>query len=234
MRWAIALSLLAACAGCDRRDPPADRLIERAEEIVEAPIAEAQPMGQGRLAPRDECPQVEGAAAFRSRLAAAVRNRDDQALIALAADDIKLDFGGSAGATELRRRLADPSWRLWEELETLLALGCAANGQGGITIPWVADQEMPVLRPDAAMLVTGDNVPVYSGPEKGAPEIGTISWDVVEIDTLRLNEPFQQVALPDGKRGFIATDAMRSLLDYRLTASSRNGKWSITSFLAGD
>jgi len=234
MRWVIALSLLAACAACDRRDPPADQLVQKAEEIVEPAAAEPQPMGTGRFAPRDECPKVEGAAAFRSRLAAAVRERDDEALVALAADDIKLDFGDGAGSAELRRRLADPNWRLWDELEKLLALGCAANAQGGITIPWIADQEMPVARPDAAMLVTGENVPVHSAPDAAAPQIGTVSWDVVVIDTLRPGEPFQQVALPDGNLGFIATDALRSLLDYRLTASSRNGKWSITSFLAGD
>jgi len=135
---------------------------------------------------------------------------------------------------ELRRRLANPEWGLWEELETLLALGCAANGEGGITIPWVADQKTNVDEPGAAMLVMGENVPVYSAPDEAAPAIGTISWDVVEISGLGPDDRFQEVALPDGARGFIATDALRSLLDYRLTASSRNGKWSITTFLSGD
>jgi len=234
MRWAIGLALVAACAGCDRSDPPADQLAEKAEEIVDPAAVEPQPMGSGRFAPRDECPTVEGASAFRSRLAAAVRERDDEALAALAADDIKLDFGGGAGASELRRRLDDPDQSLWQELETLLSLGCAANRQGGITIPWIAAQEMSVAEPGRAMLVTGENVPVHSAPADAAPTIGTISWDVVEIDTLQPDDSFQQVALPDGKRGFIASNALRSLLDYRLTASSRNGKWSITSFLAGD
>jgi len=234
MRWTLGLALLAACAGCDRSDPPADQLTERAEKIVEPAAVEPQPMGNGRFAPRDECPQVEGASAFRSRLAAAVRERDAEALTALAANDIKLDFGGSSGAAELRARLANPEWRLWEELETLLALGCAANGEGGITLPWVADQAMTVARPGDAMLVTGENVPVRSAPDQAAPAIGTVSWDVVEIDTLRPGDPFQEVALPGGVSGFIPTNTLRNLLDYRLTASSRNGKWSITSFLSGD
>ena len=234
MRWAIALALVAACAACDRSDPPADQLVERAEEIVEPAAVEPQIMGNGRFAPRDECPQVEGASAFRSRIAAAVRDRDADALAALAANDIKLDFGGSSGAIELRERLSDPKWRLWDELEMLLALGCSANGQGGITIPWIADQEMTVPDPGAAMLVTGEDVPVYPAPEDSAAAIGTVSWDVVEIDAFGPDEAFQPVVLPDGKRGFTATDALRSLLDYRLSASSRNGNWSITSFVAGD
>lgn len=234
MRWTLGLGLILACAACDRSDPPADQLSERAEEMVEPATVEPQPMGAGRFAPRDECPQVDGASVFRSRLASAIRERDAEALTALAADDIKLDFGGEAGISELRQRLADPKWRLWEELEALVTLGCAANGQAGITIPWIADQEMNIAQPGSAMLVTGENVPVYSAPDDTAPQIGAVSWDVVEIATIRPDETFQEVALPRGERGFIASDALRSLLDYRLTASSRNGKWSITSFLAGD
>jgi hypothetical protein len=163
-----------------------------------------------------------------------VRERDDAALAALAADDIKLDFRGRAGATELRRRLADPDLMLWHELEALLALGCAANGEGGITIPWIADQDIAIADPGAAMLVTGEGVPVYSASDDTASSTGTLSWDVVESVAFEREERFQQVVLPDGKRGFIATEALRSLLDYRLTASRREGQWRITSLLAGD
>ena len=35
-------------------------------------------------------------------------------------------------------------------------------------------------------------------------------------------------------RDLIATDKLRSLIDYRLTAASRNGVWRIVSLLAGD
>ena len=47
-------------------------------------------------------------------------------------------------------------------------------------------------------------------------------------------KPFQQVTLADKSSGFVATDKLRSLLDYRLIASSRNGRWRITSLIAGD
>ena len=62
----------------------------------------------------------------------------------------------------------------------------------------------------------------------------TISWDVVDIVSLEADEPFQQVRLADKTTGFVPTDKLRSLLDYRLVASSRNGRWSITSLIAGD
>jgi len=234
MRWVIGLPLLLAATACERSEPPADRIVETAEQIVDPAPSPPAPWAAGRFAPRDECPEVEGASAFRSRLAASVRDRDAAALAGLAASDIKLDFGGGAGADELRRRLSEPDTPLWHELEELLPLGCAANAQGGITLPWVAGQELPIRDPGAAMLVTGPEVPVLEEPRPDAATIGTVSWDVVAIDGVRPDAPFQQVVLPDGSRGYMASGALRSMLDYRLTAARRNGRWSITSFVAGD
>ncbi len=62
----------------------------------------------------------------------------------------------------------------------------------------------------------------------------TISWDLVEIASLNPESAFQQVELKDGKIGFIATDKLRNLIDYRLTASGRSRRWRIISFVAGD
>jgi len=36
------------------------------------------------------------------------------------------------------------------------------------------------------------------------------------------------------RRLTIASDKLRRPIDYRLTASSRNGRWRIISFVAGD
>jgi hypothetical protein len=84
------------------------------------------------------------------------------------------------------------------------------------------------------MLVTGENVPLLERPDPASKPAATISWDLVEIATLNPESAYQRVELGDGKVGFIATDKLRSLIDYRLTASSRNDRWHITSFVAGD
>ena len=70
--------------------------------------------------------------------------------------------------------------------------------------------------------------------ETAAAQVATVSWDLVKIASLDPGSPYQRVELEDGKVGFIASDKLRSLIDYRLTASSRNGRWRIISFVAGD
>jgi hypothetical protein len=233
MRIPLALALLLTCVACSQDDAPAEGIVEAAEDLV-APAPQPAPLAKGKWAPRDDCAMIEGADQFRRRLAAAVEARDAGALAALAADDIKLDFGGSEGTAELRTRLEDESWNLWDELDALMALGCSANAEGGVTIPWYFDQDMGEVDPFSGMLVTGEDVPVFKGPDGTGDRVGSVSWDVVEIASLNPESPYQQVELGDGTTGFVATDKLRSLLDYRLIASSRNDRWRITAFLAGD
>src|SRR5690606_37111566 len=144
-------------------------------------------------APRDTCGDLAGAAEFRERLTKAVDARDADAFLDLVAEDIKLDFGGGSGREELRRRLTGGDRNLWEELDELLALGCAANRQGGITIPWIFEQKISGVDPMAGMMVTGEEVPLREMPEESGAPLRTISWDVVEILNLEPDDAYQQV-----------------------------------------
>jgi hypothetical protein len=233
MRLPLAIALLLGCAACSSEDAPAED-VERAAAKLVAPSAPESPLAKGRFAPQDTCAEIEGADQFRTRLAAAVKARDIDGVVALAADDVKLDFGGGGGSAELRKRLADESLGLWGELDALMALGCSANEQGGITIPWFFDQDIGEADPYFAMLVTGEDVPLLERPDPASKPVATISWDLVEIASLNPESAYQRVEFGDKKVGFIATDKLRSLIDYRLTASSRNDRWRIISFVAGD
>jgi hypothetical protein len=236
----LAFALLLTCAACGEEDAPADDVAEAAEDVI-APAAEATPFAKGRFAPRDECGGLEGASDFRMRLTEAVRLRDAGTIAALAADDVKLDFGGGEGTAELKARLGDPERELWRALDELLTLGCAASEDGGITIPWFFAQEMGEIDPYSALLVMGEDVPVLAEPRASAERLDAITWDLVEAASYYDDSassdpeaPFQKVRVAGGGIGFIATEKLRSLIDYRLIASSRNGRWRITSFVAGD
>lgn len=231
----IALApLLLAATACDRHKAPSDKLAQSASELVGAKTPEPLPLAEGPYAPRDTCRDLPGADDFREKLAEAVMARDADAFLALTADDIKLDFGGGTGQAELRKRLASKDWKLWDELSDLLELGCAANGQGGLTIPWYFEQHIDKVDQTSGMLVVGEKVPLLAAPDPKSKPVETISWNVVTLAALKPDDRFQQVTTLDGKQGYVATDKLRSLLDYRLLASHRNGKWSVVSLVAGD
>jgi hypothetical protein len=233
VRWIVLTGVALACAACSQEEGPAEQVAEAAEQIV-APTPEPEPLAAGKWAPKDTCAEVEGAGPFRRQLAATIEARDADVLAALAAEDVKLDFGDGAGRAELRNRLNDESRGLWAELDTLMTLGCSANKEGGITLPWFFDQDLGVSDPFTAWLVTGEAVPVFAGPDRTAERRASVSWDMVEIAKFDPEADFQAVELADGTTGFVATDKLRSAVDYRLIASSRNGRWRIISFVAGD
>ncbi len=229
---AIALVLLAAC---NRADAPADKLEQAAEDIAETAGVETPraPFADGPFAPRDECSDLDGAREFRQRLAAAVEERDTAGLVALAAEDVKLDFGGGKGREELSRRLEADGSDLWEQLDQLMILGCDGDRQKGITMPWYYAQDVPG-DPMRMMIVTGESVPVLAQPKADAEIVERLSWEAVPLS--RDDQPgqdFRKIDLGDGKSGFVTADRLRSVLDYRLQAISRNGKWSITSIVRG-
>src|SRR5678810_336000 len=101
MRRLLAIALLLISASCKPQDAPAEAIAKAADKVVD-PV-EAIPLARGKYAPQDECGEVEGAGAFRDRFVDAVRARNTDALVTLAAADIKLGFDGADGAGELRR-----------------------------------------------------------------------------------------------------------------------------------
>jgi hypothetical protein len=196
---------------------------------------QTEPRQPGRYAPRDDCRKLPGARAFREKLAAAVQARDADAVAALASPDVRLGFGGDDGRKRLTQKLK-ANGELLDELARLLPLGCAPSDGGGLTIPWHFAQDMGELDdPYSAMIVTGAQVPLHAAANAGSPARQNVSWDVVTLDKGWFpDKPFQQVTTARGAKGFIATDKLRSMLDYRLLATRTGEGWRITAFLAGD
>ncbi|RPF72335.1 hypothetical protein [Aurantiacibacter spongiae] len=236
----LATSALLSLAACDRANPPSEKLERAAEEMVTGePAAEPVEVLKGPLAPRNDCTDLPGAPAFLAALRTAVEERDADALASLAADDIKLDFGGGAGIATMRQRLAADGGRLWGELERILDLGCAAKGDDSITMPWYFAQETDA-DPATSMLVMGQDVPMYQGPDERSAVIARISWDRA---TIASGNPgggeYRRVEWTDPESGedvsgFVRSDQLRSMLGYRLMAARRNDRWRIVNFLAGD
>lgn len=246
MRYWLSLAML-PLASCGNAAGPAPRVttaIAQGEARSPAPLPNAgqvlldglvKPRQQGAYAPRDECAKLPGAATFREALAMAVLRRDAAAIAALAQGDVRLGFGGDDGRERLREKLAGNGGALMQELDALLRLGCAADVQGGMTMPWYFAQDYGDLDSYSAMLVTGAGVPLHAAADAAAPVKQRLSWDVVELDEgLLPDKPFQKVSARGGAKGYIATGKLRSMLDYRLLATRQNGQWKISAFVAGD
>ena len=235
------LPLLAMLSACDRSDPPSERLERAAEELVSDVENEALPAQRpdGPWAPRNDCAELPGASAFLASLQSAVDARDADALVALTAEDVKLDFGGGTGAGKLRERLAANNGAHWETLAQLMDLGCATSDDTSITLPWYFGQTIPV-DPYMGAIVTGENVSLYNAPDTDAAVLATVSWDAVERlpdDTAR--EGFERVAWTRSEteervEGYISKSKLRGMIDYRLIANRRNNRWRITALIAGD
>ncbi len=193
------------------------------------------PAQKGPYAPKDECAPVEGAQEFRLKLAEAVLARDADAFAALAAPDIKLDFGGGAGRDELLKRLADKEYNLWQALQNLLPLGCSVNGHSGMTMPWYFAQDFGDRDPYMLLMVRGEGVPMLAEPRAGAKVLKTFDWNIVELqESTDEGSPFAKVHDYSGTAGYMAWDRLRALVDYRLIAEKRDGSWALSAFVAGD
>jgi len=236
----VTVALAASLSACDRSDPPSDRLERAAEELVSEVenTAAAVPEPAGKWAPRNECRDLPGGVDFLASVQAAIDTRDTDAFLALAADDIKLDFGGGAGKDELRERLSAENGTFWRELARMLEFGCAADDTAGMTIPWYFAQEIPV-DPYAGAIVTGNGIPLYEGPASDTPVQAQLSWEAVVTLPQTGESDFAHVRWTDpatrqDKEGYIAKSSLRSIIDYRLIASRRNDRWRITALVAGD
>ena len=157
--------------------------------------------------------------------------------MALVDKNVQLDFGGGSGQAELHKRLTSPDYLLWDEIEQALALGCgfdkSADGNNYATWPWYFSKDVIPLDPFEAMIVTGGNVPLRDGASATAKQIGTVSWDYVQLKEYS-EDPYLPVVTSDGKAGFMEAKKLRSLVDYRIMADKIDGKWKVTTIIAGD
>ncbi|BDW81906.1 hypothetical protein MACH24_13440 [Erythrobacter sp. Dej080120_24] len=204
-----------------------------------APMALAAPAAAEHLEPRNACSAMAGADEFRMTLVTAVANRDAEMLQTVVDPDILLDFGGGSGWREMRARLDAADYRLWDELDTVIRLGCDRAYQDSLVMPYYWGQDFGDMDAYGTYIVLGADVPMFA-TAKGESRIARLRWEAVEavgfFDMVEGNReaPLWEVQTRNGKRGFVDHTLLRALVDYRLIAEQRDGGWKITTFVAGD
>ena len=194
----------------------------------------------GAFAPREQCLSAPGARAFVATLRGAIARRDARALAELAADDVRLDFGGGSGKGELRARLSGPDGdKLWRELEQASSLGCAMR-DGEMVLPWFFAQELGDVDPFDVLLVTGSAVPLYRRASDRTPPIARLNWQLVVpqgegVGEAAAKRHLRRVSVIGSQlEGYVPSGRLRSQLDHRLFATRVGSGWRISAFIAGD
>jgi hypothetical protein len=201
--------------------------------LIAAAVAAATP---AQLPPVDRCQGDAGFDQFRAALDDAVARKDPAALRRLAADDVQSSFGGDGGWEEFASAwgLSQPQTsKLWTQLQSVMALGCAKTEAGGRVFPGMfqdlgddADPfELVVVRPGAAL---------RSAPDRNASAEASVDWAVTTVIEEPGPDDWVKVQVPGGPSGWVETNLIISPLDYRLVSELRDGRWRITALVAGD
>jgi len=186
-----------------------------------------------RLPPIDQCKGDASFSRFLAGLRRTVARKDRAAFLALLAPDVLVDFGGGTGPKAFEDQWKfDPTeyGNLWDQLGTMLKMGCAKDGGSRIipSLPMQVEQDIAfewvVILPGAKLYKMADEL---------SPKPQTIPWTVATV-TSRESDTMTGVRLPDGREGYIPDDLVYEPVGYRMIIEKRRGKWMITAFVAGD
>lgn len=191
--------------------------------------------------PVDEAAADPELSAFRTQLLDAVRRKDANAVLGMLDPKIRTNFGGGGGGADFRRqwKLDQPDSPLWSELEAIFTHGGTFQKEGTerrfwapyVYSAWPEDRDA-----FTSLAVTGEQVPLRSGPSGTAPMIATLHYDLVDAVQSSGEAPaeFRHVRTADGRDGWVAARDVRSPIGYRAGLVRKNGLWKIEALVAGD
>ena len=191
--------------------------------------------------PFDEASKDPSFEKFRAKLLRAVMDQNIEAVISMTDSDIHLSFGGHTGHDDLRlffkESSQNPDQNIWKELEKVLTLG--GEFQDGIFMaPYTFAVQLPEqYDPFQTFFVTGSDVLLRKHPDKTSTPVNALSYAVVEVLEYDPDIPYQRITVSNTVKLtglYIATQYLRSVVDYRAGFANHDGSWKMMSFIAGD
>jgi hypothetical protein len=190
-----------------------------------------------QLLPVDEAPRRPDFLAFRQELQAIVERRDVPALLKVLDPNIKVSFGGGDGIDGFKKK-----WKLdsnqsdvWNELGWVLAHGGTFEETDAFRAPYVYSRWPEKFDPFEHVAVVGSQVRIRSAAAKDAPIIETLTYAIVQLDLESDSQgQWTAIKLTNGRAGFVASQLLRSPVDYRAFFNRVDGRWRMTAFVAGD
>ena len=174
---------------------------------------------------------------FRAHVQAAIARRDASALLAIVHKQIKNSFGGDDGIEEFKKK-----WKpegsdsdLWKELGTALALGGSFDREGRFIAPYVYSRWPEKTDSFENLAIVGVNVRVRESPRNDSATVDSLSFVIVPLlREQKEHEGWTAIRRRNGKPGYVASQYARSPIDYRAVFARIDGRWQLTTFVAGD
>jgi hypothetical protein len=196
----------------------------------------------GKLYPVDEAAKDPSFFAFRARLLKAIHKKDASFLLSIVDPKIANNFGGDDGLTQFKRiwHPERPTSPVWTELLAVLVLGGKFDKDQSFAAPYLFNSFPEQFDAFEHGAVIEDGVRVRREPNTRGTVIRTLSFDIVKLGGgVNRRNPGEKrewvlVELTDGQRGYVASEYIRSPIDYRAIFEKKNGKWIMTAFIAGD
>jgi len=192
----------------------------------------------GKLYPVDEAARDASLFVLRARLLEAVQQRDTAFIIGSLSLDIVNSFGGKGGIAEFKEQWKpeQPGSKLWPTLAAVLGLGGSFRNEKTFAAPYTFSQFPDGMDAFEHGVIVGENVRVRQKARADSPVVTLLSFDIVEVTDWgsESREGWVRIKLASGEQGYIARPYVRSPLDYRVVFEKRQGKWLITTFVAGD
>ena len=196
-----------------------------------------------KLLPEDQAARQPDFFSFRAGLLSALARRDTAAVLNIVAPQIRNTFGDDNGSAAFRRlwRLEAPDSELWGALTAVLALGGTFEDDSTFVAPYVFSRWPSRYDAFDYLAVVGSGVRIRSEPRSNATVLGKASFGVVQRAragprplTTAEAEAWEPVQLAQGGVGYMAKRLLRSPVDYRAYFVRHQGRWTMTTFIAGD
>ena len=195
-----------------------------------------------KLYPVDEAAKDPAFFTFRARLLKAIYKKDTSFLLSIVDPKIANNFGGDDGLTHFKRiwHPERPTSPVWTELLAVLVLGGKFDKDQSFAAPYLFNSFPEQFDAFEHSAIIEDGVRVRREPNTRGTVITTLSFDIVKLGRgeYRRNpgekREWVPVELADGQKGFVASEYIRSPIDYRAIFERKNGKWVMTAFIAGD
>ncbi len=183
----------------------------------------------------EQCGKDPGFTAFRNQLKRTVGRKDRDGLLRMLSPKVLVNFGGAAGPDAFAASwdFGVDSHGIWDQLQTMLQMGCARDGQVRL-IPSLIRQLEPYTDDDlydARLSLPGAKL--FKEPGAKASAVAVAPWTFVTA-TDTSGDLWTGVRLPDGSTGWMSDDDLYEPVGYRMVIEKLRGKWLITAFVAGD